>query len=144
MIGMQLKCPNPANTMIWEVYAYCESQPRVDWGDNTPYEAVPIFAANAAPDMVDTWKQTHTYTAKGPKEVRVFDSKGAYTHLNIFTGDVPYFDPDARRLTQAERWQLEADKAKAMAQPKAWIGPDNNSAAPGGTVVAPETKLADS
>jgi len=136
-----MECPAPAAApKVWQVHAYAYVPCRIDWGDNTGIVAIPneYAVSGQAPGL---WTGSHTYGSIGPFECRIMTANGVYMTTKLAVGPYPYHDSEAYRLTQQERWALEAKKAQDMAKARPWVGDDpGNTAAPGGTVSNPETK----
>jgi hypothetical protein len=129
------------NKKLVRCYAYSYSPPRVDWNDGTVYEAMTLDVAGTG-GAPNRYSKDHAYAVPsfGVFNPRVFNTQ-TYQTLMIQVGTIKVFDSDKRRLTMAERWALEIQKAQDAAQVKDEIGSDpGNSAAPGGTVVNPTTK----
>lgn len=131
------------NKKLVRCYCYAYAAPRVDWNDGTAYQSMNLDVAGSggAPNRYSLDHTYATYSAAN-YSVRVMGSSGqANQTLQIAVGVPPLFESDKRRLTQPERWALEAQKAKDIVQPSDEIGSDpGNHAAPGGTVKNPTTR----
>jgi hypothetical protein len=144
MISQFMECADPSGApLVWKVHVFAYTPPRVDWGDGTAYEAVPLSVAGSG-GAPNEYVHTHTYLASSPREVRTFLSTGPRTHNNIFVGTIKFFDPDKQPRTIQDVWQREQDRLNAIEATKSELGDDPGNSVAGNTVKPPTTKQLDS
>jgi hypothetical protein len=128
MISQFMECADPSGApLVWKVHVFAYTPPRVDWGDGTAYEAVPLSVAGTG-GAPNEYVHTHTYLASSPREVRTFLSTG----------------PRTQSRTIQDVWAKEQDRLAAIEATKSELGDDPGNSVAGNTVKPPTTKQLDS
>jgi hypothetical protein len=128
--------------MQFNVTAWGWHPPKL-WADDSQTPVVMTqTTAPVQPNTPGQWDVTYQFNSIGPHKLKV-QNDDAYITQKVFAGEPPYHDSDEYRLTEAERWAREAEKARDMRKATPWVGDDPGNTAGGLTVKEPATRQQD-